>query len=231
MKKTFIIVMLIALLAVTPVLAKSSMENYLSVNTGVGFQTTSYTDDSDNTTKYTITSLPISVSDYMFFDAKSSLGLYLDAGVNIALTGKTTVNGTEGDPRDLGYDDGSYPTYFDMTVGAAYRMDLAKTMQLFLSAGFEMSTKTTKSSGAAFGITATGKINEFYGGLGVKGNIVMNLSDNLKLQAGAKMSFWFISSKKYTYTTNLGVNGSKKTTQDGYFSFSVAPEVSLTYVF
>lgn len=227
MKKTIAFMMIIVLLSITPVFAKSTIENYLSAGTGVNFKMTSYDNDSDIAVKTTITSVPISASDYLFLDRNSNLGLYLDLGADIAITGKATIDGTESDASDLGYDNGKYPTYFDFTVGAAYRMGLGKTLELLMAAGFELSTKTSNQYEIA-GL-ATGTYTETYYGLGINSNVVLSLSDNFKLLAGAKMGLWFANSNVFKATI-LGVEKSFKDTAKNYFSFSIAPKVALTYI-
>lgn len=219
MKKTIISIVLVVLLAAMPALAKSSMENYLSANIGVGFQRQTYETAPSTKMTVTITQLPISISDTVFFDKKSNIGLFLDAGMTASLSAKVKLNDTESDPTDLGYKDGKYPTFFDVTVGAAYRTKAGK-LNLLLGAGFELATKSKNYTN--FGI----KVTQTFMGLALNGSAMLEMGDSLYLQVGAKASLWFVASQK----VKIGSADPVKSTQDNYFSWTIAPRVAITYV-
>lgn len=221
MKKTIISIVLVVLLAAMPALAKSSMENYLSASIGVGFQRQTYETTPSTKMTVTITQLPISISDTVFFDKKSSIGLFLDAGMTASLSAKVKMNDTESDPTDLGYKDGKYPTFFDVTVGAAYRTKAGK-LNLLMGAGFELATKS--KSYTALGITT--KVTQTFMGLALNGSAMLEMGDSLYLQVGAKASLWFVANQK----VKIGSADPVKSTQDNYFSWTIAPRVAITYV-
>lgn len=222
MKRTIIAILIIAVLASVPVLASSKAENSLGLIAGFGYQYNTYKDDNNKITISTL-QMPLAITDTVFFDKKSAIGLFAEIGLNMNLSATIKTNDSKSDPQDLGYDDGTYPTFFDITLGAAYRTK-SKDLNLLLGAGVEIATKTSEYK---LGSIANAKLTETYVGLGLTGGIAMNLGNNVDLVLGAKASLWFISHTKYVGS----ITGTTTDTRDDYFAFSILPRATLTYTF
>lgn len=226
MKKLFATILIIAIVGSCSLFAASIVSSgsrasrvydYLGFNIGFGITNESY-----NLLNHERTDkgyqLAFSVNDFTFFDKDDSVGLYIEAGLNINTQTDTIIDGTKTN------EDRIVPFFTDIVIGFAFKADIDKKTSLLVGVGPDFMFYS-KENNNYYWTKETWECLVIGAGIDVEGTY--KVGTDVYIGVGFRSSFMFYGVIMDTTESWSGHTHTDYVDLDGYFGYRILPRFSV----
>ena len=197
----------------------SRMYDYLGLNVGFGITNEAYDIVPGVAREDKGYQLGLSVNDFTFFNRDASVGMYLEAGLNINTKTDSTIGGVKTNEERI------VPFFADIVLGIAFRVDIDKKTALLVGIGpdFMMYSKENHN----YWTDATWECLIIGAGFDVEG--VYKVGQDVYIGVGFRGSINFYGVIMETTKTWTGHENTKYIDLDNYFGYRILPRFSVYF--